>query len=509
MCIRDRDHRGASQAEYEAGKRDWESNNRLLNTLDELDREKNNAVINLSPQPTTPASAPAASTPTPKSDAGWTDGANWGGRTTKTVMKTVRTPWGFVSRAVEAPKVAAPTSFATAVQQQQEAKVADDKAKTKEMVEANRKEAASVQDAKTLKRRAIADSNLEIYRGLVTAFDALNSTNQSIGEVVDGVDIDVTTGYRRGEGNTRRGFVGKGIISDINKAMRRSGNNFVTISGIVAVDDGEGDDPYFIVRGTKNKDGSKYEQVMTLDDVAKFARKNYSTSSNPMSNIDNELIKDFNGTSWSERLVGKLRTDPEYRKKLNDADATERDSRTREKTIEETIRSNKMKEELENKKHELNAKKVENDAQQAADALALDRDKHNETVRKNKEEEAGRGAKRDHEQVVAETNALIKQMEITRRSIDDMTQALDKADDAQREILNKQIAAQRNQLKLYSQSLNDLWGYDTPQDEEGVGSNGGGVQEFNPHGSYKAGDRFTRNGVVYEVGTDGQPHKVK
>lgn len=35
------------------------------------------------------------------------------------------------------------------------------------------------------------------------------------------------------------------------------------------------------------------------------------------------------------------------------------------------------------------------------------------------------------------------------------------------------------------------------------------IQEFNPNGSYKVGDKFTRNGIVYEVGADGQPHRVK
>jgi hypothetical protein len=39
--------------------------------------------------------------------------------------------------------------------------------------------------------------------------------------------------------------------------------------------------------------------------------------------------------------------------------------------------------------------------------------------------------------------------------------------------------------------------------------NGNMIQEFNPKGSYKVGDKFTRNGIVYEVGADGQPHRVK
>ena len=35
-----------------------------------------------------------------------------------------------------------------------------------------------------------------------------------------------------------------------------------------------------------------------------------------------------------------------------------------------------------------------------------------------------------------------------------------------------------------------------------------GIPEFNPKGSYNIGDRFRRNGKMYEVGEDKQPHLV-
>lgn len=47
------------------------------------------------------------------------------------------------------------------------------------------------------------------------------------------------------------------------------------------------------------------------------------------------------------------------------------------------------------------------------------------------------------------------------------------------------------------------------QASSGDNTKSGAIQEFNPKGKYRAGDKFSRNGVVYEVGSDGQPHRVK
>jgi hypothetical protein len=49
----------------------------------------------------------------------------------------------------------------------------------------------------------------------------------------------------------------------------------------------------------------------------------------------------------------------------------------------------------------------------------------------------------------------------------------------------------------------------TAQTSSGDNTKSDTIQEFNPKGRYKAGDKFSRNGVVYEVGSDGQPHRVK
>lgn len=42
----------------------------------------------------------------------------------------------------------------------------------------------------------------------------------------------------------------------------------------------------------------------------------------------------------------------------------------------------------------------------------------------------------------------------------------------------------------------------------GMGGEENAIPEFDPNGSYNIGDRFTRNGKLYEVGNDKQPHIV-
>lgn len=437
--------REASEAKME--RREQEVND-ILKSAEATKAQLDAQTTGLSPsvpqaQEVTPAPTITPETPQPSaprvSSAGWSNNVNWSGSkpATLTATRRIRRSWGWAEESVD-PRKMAQDNFTKAVQEQRAEENAKDKAKTKEVVEKNNAELKAKKDAKTAQRITIADSNLEVYRGLVAAY------NQTI--LGDGSLDNQTT--------TKRGFVGKDQIDHINRAMRKSGNNAVTITGMMAVR-GEGG-LNFVVQGVRNKDGGKFEKVMSLGEVAQFGSRNMREIGRTDAEAEEAIAGDFYNTSLGREYIRRKEIiDPEFRKKRADVDIARAGH-------EETARKNKESETLAREKFEW--EKGDADRKQKFEEQKFVEDKRREQEK---------GARSDKE---TKSRALAGQIEATRLRIKELRDALtalngkeDKEDE--RKKLEKDLKIQESYFDDYSDELDGLWGVEISQvmeDSEGV-----------------------------------------
>ena len=392
------------------------------------------------------------------------------------------------------------------------------RAHTQSAIEMNRQAAARRTEERATRERNRANGRLAVFDAFAAAIDAMNAdatgAADNVTKVWGGKDEngrdarwrydangrilgqadarDVVDGKRLADGSVqktgdgfRRGFVSQDVLGSINDSLKDRGLNY-RITGVMAkqaVDafgkPAEGRDPMLLVTGVRN-DGTKFARRMTQKEAYRWGLENYRAA--------NAGAKEGDAERFASGGLGGY--DPYgYLAHLD------------RPNWHESV------------------------AQIGADAK-----KDVAQIKAGSNEKIAAEGNASKEKIAAEGNANRLEIEKMRDFRARTSKAMVGLPPATAQSLNRDLDAAEKIIKT-AKTTEDVdkayatiskiadklhVAYDRPESApsaapatESAAGQEAQVPEFNPKGKYRAGDRFSRNGIIYEVGADGKPHKVQ
>lgn len=404
----------------------------------------------------------------------------------------------------EAGRTAYQTTWNQLLENQNAARLGASAEKTQSIVNQNKLELQEAAQRKAEASTNAAKGNLAIYDGLVAAYkDLTDESNrgrieEEVRKVWGGKDEqgrdarwmyddkgrvvgqaaerEVKTGRR-----FRNGYVARGVIATINDALQERGNNTFRITGIIArqgvdaIGNASGE-PIFYVQGIKtdgsNGPGVPFGKRMTLRGLYRMGVENGIAAGNE--GAEENVIHDLGDVMG----VAKAKSDAvaNGEKIVLERMRQEGADRRAEKKLALQEKALKAKEGASGEKVKIPPQMLSALFGKVSDG----------------KDEMGQPINRSlTTKEIMERYALLKDVMEGNKGVSDIVAlvGLEGLDDKEKQVLGLSP----------SQA--------TPS--SGYNNTNNAIPEFDPKGKYKAGDKFSRKGVVYEVGKDGQPYRVK